>query len=186
MKNERILKLIDYTLKNGGVTFDKNLEILEGLKGYTISLQKYEYKTTIDDVEGITKNIIEKINTIKNNKKMVCGLWVDGGALYIDINIIELNHTRAVEIGKEQKQIAIFDNVNKKSIYLKEKIYILYEYLEKINDIRYIKEFDNKKDVCDFAGFTKFFKMKKYIYKEFTKIDNYFIRDNKKYILIEE
>lgn len=184
--NHKIEKLIDYTLKNGGVTFNKNLEILENLRGYTISIQKYEYKTTIDNIKEIEENILQKIDIIGNKKNVVIGLWLDDNILYIDINMIELNFTRAMAAGKEQNQLAIFDNVNKKSIYLKGKIYILYEYLEKIDDIIYIKEFTSKKDVCKFAGFAKFFKMQKYIYKEFAKIDNYFIRNNKKYILIEE
>ena len=185
--NKKIEKIIDYTVKNGGCSFSKDLEILEDLKGYTISIQKYEYKTTVENVKEIEKNIIEKMELIKNKKNYIIGTWIDNGILYIDINKIELNYTRACEFGKSQKQLAIFDNVNKKSIYLKkDTIYILYEYIKNINDIEYITEFTNKKDLVSGTGFYEFRNIKNYIYNSFEKIEKYFVKDNKKYIIIKE
>lgn len=190
--NNKIKNIIAYTQQNGGCSFNSNLEILEDLKGYTISIQKYEYKIAIknitkNNINEIEKNIIEKINIIKNRKNYILGTWIDAGILYIDINKIELNYTRAVEFGKSQKQLAIFDNVKKESIYLKkDKTYILYEYIKKINDIQYITEFNSKKELVKNTGFYEFRNIKKYIYNKFDVVNNYFIKNNKNYIIIEE
>ena len=173
-------------------TYNSKLEILEDLKGYTISIQKYEYKVEIknitkNNIDQIEKNILKKIEIIKNKKNYIIGTWCDRGILYIDINKIEMNYTRACEFGKSQKQLAIYDNINKKSIYLKkDTIYILYEYLKNINDIRYITEFKNKKELVKSTGFYEFRNIKKYIYNKFDVVPNYYIKNNKKYIIIEE
>lgn len=185
--NNKIKNIIEYTTKNGGCSFNSNLEILENLKGYTVSLQKYEYKTDIKKYDEIEKNIQSKIEKIGKRKNFIIGTWIDNGILYIDINKIELNYTRACEFGKSQKQLAIFDNVNKKSIYLKkDMLYILYEYKEKTNDIEYITEFNSKKELVKGTGFFEYRNIKNYIYNKIDKIDKYFIRNNKKYIIIEE
>lgn len=185
--NNKIKNIIAYTQQNGGCSFNSELEILEDLKGYTVSLQKYEYKTTIKNIDEIEKNINEKINIIKNKKNYIIGTWIDDGILYIDINKIEMNYTRAVEFGKSQKQIAIFDNVNKKSIYLKkDSVFILYEYIKSLNDIRYITEFKNKKELVNGTGFYEFRNIKKYIYNKIDVVNEYFIKNNKKYIIIKE
>ena len=185
--NNKIKNIIEYTLKNGGCSFSSKLDILENLKGYIVSLQKYEYKTNIKNVQEIEKNIQSKIEKIGNRKNYIIGTWIDAGILYIDINKIELNYTRAVELGKSQKQLAIFDNNKKECIYLKKDIlYILYEYKEKINDIEYITEYKNKKELVNGTGFFEFRNIKNYIYNKFDKIDKYFIKNNKKYIIIQE
>ncbi len=190
--NDKIKNIIAYTQQNGGCSFNNKLEILEDLKGYTISIQKYEYKIAIKNITKnniieIEKNIIEKINIIKNKKNYIIGTWCDAGILYIDINKIELNYTRAIELGKSQKQLAIFDNVKKESIYIKkDKTYILYEYIKKINDIKYITEFSSKKELVKNTGFYEFRNLKKYIYNKIDVVNDYFIKNNKKYIIIEE
>ena len=102
--NNKIKNIIEYTIKNGGCSFNSNLDILEDLKGYTISIQKYEYKTTIKNIDEIEKNILKKMEIVKNRKNYIIGTWIDDGILYIDINKIEKNYTRAVEFGKSQKQ----------------------------------------------------------------------------------
>ena len=190
--DNKIKNIIEYTIKFGGCSFNSKLEILEDLKGYTVSIQKYEYKIAIKNiteknVDIIEKNIIEKINIIKNKKNYIIGTWCDAGILYIDINKIEMNYTRAVEFGKSQKQLAIFDNVNKKSIYLKkDSVFILYEYIKSLNDIRYITEFKNKKELVKNTGFYEFRNLKKYIYNKIDVVNDYFIKNNKNYIIIEE
>ena len=120
----KIEKIINYTKKNGGCTFSKELEILEDLRGYTISIARYEYKTELKKENEIRENIKNKIEILKNtltSKNFVIGTWTNDGILYIDINKIELNKTRALELAKIQNQIAIFDNVNKTEIFLQKK-----------------------------------------------------------------
>jgi len=185
--NNKIKNIIEYTQKNGGCSFNSNLDILEDLKGYTISIQKFEYKTTIKNINEIEKNILKKIEIVKNRKNYIIGTWIDDGILYIDINKIEMNYTRAVAFGKSQKQLAIFDNVNKKSIYLKkDSIFILYEYIKSINDIKYIAEYKNKKELVNKTGFYEYRNIKKYVYNKIDVVNNYFTKNHKNYIIIEE
>ena len=42
--NNKIKNIIEYTIKNGGCSFNSKLEILEDLKGYTISIQNNNKK----------------------------------------------------------------------------------------------------------------------------------------------
>lgn len=185
--NNKIKNIIEYTIKFGGCSFNSNLEILEDLKGYTVSIARYEYKTTTKNIDEIEKNIKSKMELIKNKKNYIIGTWIDDGILYIDINKIEMNYTRAVEFGKSQNQLAIFDNVNKKTIYLKkDSVFILYEYIKSINDIKYITEFNSKKELVKNTGFYEYRNIKKYIYNKFDVVNNYFIKNNKNYIIIEE
>ena len=190
--NDKIKNIIDYTIKFGGCSFNSKLEILEDLKGYTISIQKYEYKMEIknitkNNINEIEKNILKKIEIVGNRKNYILGTWIDAGILYIDINKIEMNYTRAVQFGKSQNQLAIYDNIKNESIYIKkDKTYILYEYLKNINDIRYISEFKNKKELVKNTGFYEFRNIKKYIYNKFDVVTNYYIKNNKNYIIIEE
>jgi len=189
--NNKINKLINYTIKNGGVSFNKNLEILEDLKGFTVSIQKFEYTTKIENIEEIKNNIQDKINilnkSIKNN--YFIGLWLYDNILYIDINKIELNKSRALELGKKENQKAIFDNVNKKEIEVQKtnKTYILYEYIESKNDLQYIQEYFTKNEIIKALKICEYNKIKKCIYNNFNNnINNYIIRNNKKYIIIED
>ena len=185
--NNKIKNIIDYTIKFGGCSFNSKLEILKDLKGYTISIAKYEYKTTIKNIDEIEKNILKKIEIVGSKKNYILGTWIDKGILYIDINKIEMNYTRAVQFGKSQNQLAIYDNIKNESIYIKkDKTYILYEYIKSLNDIRYISEFKNKKELVKNTGFYEFRNLKKYIYNKIDVVNEYFIKNNKKYIIIEE
>lgn len=189
--NNKIKMIMNYTKQKGGCTFTKELEILEKLKGYTISIAKFEYKTELEKTNEIINNIQNKIEILKNtlkSKNFVIGTWINNGILYIDINKIELNKTRALELAKIQNQLAIFDNVNKTEIFLKKNsIYILYQYIEEKNDIVYINEFTEKREISKFLGVRDFEYLKKFIYKDFINdIQKYFTKQNTKYILIEE
>lgn len=185
--NDKIKNIIAYTQQNGGCSFNSKLEILEDLKGYTISIQKFEYKTTIKNINEIEKNILKKMEIVGSKKNFIIGTWIDDGILYIDINKIEKNYTRACEFGRSQNQLAIFDNINKKSIYLKkDSIFILYEYIKSLNDIRYITEYKNKKELVTKTGFYEFRNVKKYIYNKIDVVNNYFTKNHKNYIIIEE
>ena len=189
--NNKINKLINYTIKNGGVSFNKNLEILEDLKGFTVSIQKFEYTTKIENIEEKKKDILNKINILNKSKKnnYFIGLWLYDNILYIDINKIELNKSRALELGKKENQKAIFDNVNKKEIEVQKtnKTYILYEYIESKNDLQYIQEYFTKNEIIKALKICEYNKIKKCIYNNFNNnINNYIIRNNKKYIIIED
>ena len=65
---------------------------------------------------------------------MYIGLWLDNNKMYIDISINIIDKVEALEFGKKNKQLAIYDIVNNDSIYLNEynfiKYYTLYEVIK--------------------------------------------------------
>lgn len=180
-------KIIEYVKENGGITLNKELKKEELKKGFTISLQKYEYQTNLSDLQGIKENLQEKINILeKTNKKYYIGLWLDNNILYINLNKIELNKTRAFEFAKAQKQKALYDNKNQKCIYLKEYTFILYKYIEKIDDFMNIAEF-SQKELINYLKIRDIVQLKHCIYNTIDcNINSFLKKNNNKYIIIKE
>ena len=103
-------KLIDETIKNGGVSFDSNLNKLVFNDGYTVSISsalKTKNKTELE----AALNRLEKINSFY-------GLWIDDEIFYLDMNINVSNKTLALELGKEFNQIAIWSEREERVILL--------------------------------------------------------------------
>lgn len=134
MKIEDIKKIIE----NKGETLTKELKKAELKRGYMVSLEGTETQTQGDDYQAIKKAIEEKQEIIKNKNNMYIGLWLDNNIMYIDISINIQDKTEALEFGKYNKQLAIYDIVNNDSIYLKDynfvKYYTLYEVIKDRNN----------------------------------------------------
>ena len=110
---KQIDKLLDITKENGGVTFDNELNILSYNHGFVVSIKSV--------IETTNKNKVacELLNLDNNHK--IYGLWIDNGVYYLDMNIHELSKSKAIAIGKECKQISIYDIENENCIYLERK-----------------------------------------------------------------
>lgn len=120
-----------YNMVQGG---DWGLEAITFNNGYTVSIGEQntvkldfsdldnELQTTLNIADAIEKQYIimkdlnKKLNTRAVNFSM--GFWVNEGLLYIDINLVIENKNLAIALGLSNKQIAIFDNKNKKEIIL--------------------------------------------------------------------
>ena len=128
---------IQRIIKNGGETLTKELKKAELKNGYMVSLEGAETQTKGDDYNGIIKAIEEKQAIIKDNNNLFIGLWLDNNKMYIDISINIIDKVEALEFGKRNKQLAIYDLVNNDSIYLKSynfiKYYTLYEVIKDKN-----------------------------------------------------
>ena len=145
-------KMIKEILKNGGATLDANYNNFNASVGYMVSIKGHEKKLNINDIENIKKEIIKKMELIKNKKNCFVGLWVDNDILYIDISKHIINYNRALEVARNNKQLAIYDLKNDKSIYLNYKTYYtLYKVIRnkdnKIIDYKIVKQYDNKTDI---------------------------------------
>lgn len=96
-----------------------------------VSLEGAESQVQGDDYNAIIQAIEEKQAIIKDSKDLFIGLWLDNGIMYVDISINIIDKVEALEFGKYNKQLAIYDLVNNDSIYLKDyhfiKYYSLYE-----------------------------------------------------------
>ena len=131
------LKDIKKIIENGGATLNKELKKAELSNGFMVSLEGTETQTQGNDYNAIIKAVEEKQELIKDKKNMYVGLWLDNGIMYIDVSINIINKVDALEFGKYNKQLAIYDLVNNDSIYLKDynfiKYYSLYEVIRDRN-----------------------------------------------------
>lgn len=134
MKLEDIKRIIE----NKGETLTKELKKADINGGFMVSLEGTETQTQGDDYQAIKKAIEEKQAIIKDNNNMYIGLWLDSNIMYIDISININDKVEALEFGKYNKQLAIYDIVNNDSIYLKDynfvKYYTLYEVIKDRNN----------------------------------------------------
>lgn len=148
MELEELKKII----KNGGATLTKELKKASLTSGFMVSLEGTETQTKGDDYQAIMKAIEEKQEIIKDSKNLFIGLWLDGGIMYVDVSINIIDKVEALEFGKYNKQLAIFDLINNDSIYLKDynfiKYYTLYEVIRnKNNDIIDYKIREQKENI---------------------------------------
>lgn len=132
------LKDIKRIIENGGETLTKELKKAELKRGYMVSLEGTETQAKSNDYQAIIKAIEEKQAIIKDKNNMYIGLWLDSNIMYIDISINIIDKMEALEFGKYNKQLAIYDLVNNDSIYLKDynfiKYYTLYEVIKDRNN----------------------------------------------------
>ena len=145
-------KMIKEMIKNGGATLDVNYNNFNASAGYMVSIKGHEKRININDIENIKKEIVKKMELVKNKKGYYIGLWVDNGLMFIDISKHIIKYARALEVARNNKQLAIYDLKNDKSIYLNYKTYYtLYKIIKNedndIIDYKIIKQFDKKEDI---------------------------------------
>lgn len=114
MKN--IKKIIEEIKKNNGGTYNKEYKTINAKKGFVVSLQGYERKSRTE--EETEKAIKENMEIIKGLDSAYLGAWIDEGITYIDISVLVENKDDAMELGKINNQLAIYDIENNESIYL--------------------------------------------------------------------
>lgn len=126
MKNNDILNYIN---NNGGITLNKESKKAELKRGFMVSLYGSEYKT--NDKKEVFKKINEYINNIQDKKGLYVGVWLDGGYYYVDFSINILDRVEALEFGKKNKQISIYNIKEDSYLYINDfrfnKYYTIYE-----------------------------------------------------------
>lgn len=113
MYNNLEFRLIDI-IKNGGATLSSDGLEVNYNSGYQVS-KKDCYTIKAEKITEIKKAVFEILKRIK--KSDFCGIWVDGGLVYIDISERIKNAKKALAIGRSRKQISIFDWALKNCIY---------------------------------------------------------------------
>ena len=93
-------------IQNGGATLDDCGRAVSFKRGYQVS-KKDCFVLSVKH----TNKILKAVNCILNGLKPgeFCGLWVDGGRVYVDISERIPNKREALKIGRERAQISIFD-----------------------------------------------------------------------------
>lgn len=131
-------ELINEIIKNGGATLTRELKQAELKKGYMVSLEGAESQTNKNDYKAIIQAIKEKQEIVKDNSDLYIGLWVDNDTMYVDVSINISDKVEALEFGKKNKQLALYDLEEDKSLYLKDyefnRYYTIYEVVKDEND----------------------------------------------------
>lgn len=136
---------INEIIKNGGATLDKNYQNIKEKNGYMVSIMGMEKTFPLNQLEELKDNIEEYQKILKNNEYI--GLWVENELIYLDISKHYKDLKQAKKMGIYNKQLAIYDIANNKNIYLTKNLYIIYK-LDKINnDLQYIKEYEDIKEI---------------------------------------
>lgn len=132
------LKDIKKIIENGGATLTKELKKASIKGGFMVSLEGAETQVKGEDYQAINQAIKEKQEIIKDSNNLFIGLWLDNDIMYIDISINIIDKVEALEFGKYNKQLAIYDIANNNSVYLKDynfiKYYTLYEVIKDKNN----------------------------------------------------
>lgn len=179
--NKKVIKDIkEYIKENKGITLDINTMKNTSIKnGYSVSLAGYETKEkNIDKTMETLKEYIKAVKDLKKNNLFV-GVWYDEKTqyYYIDLSMIINKRREAETTAKNNKQLAIYDIKNNKSIYLDYniKFYSIYKKIYNNNDVLINEVIETTKDtIKEVINYTKLQK------KEIYNIINNKV-ENKKY-----
>ena len=183
MENNKIMEIIE----NKGATLDKDYNDFKSDRGFMVSLKGQEVKIDKNDIQEIKKEIEKKREFIKDKRGLFIGLWLDNDMMYIDVSVHIVNYLRALEVARNNEQLAIYDLKNSDSIYLTYlKYYTLYKVVKdndnNIIDYKMITQYDKKEDIrkeLDASIKT----IDNIIYKSFKQYEKR-LKDFKDYILI--
>ena len=147
---ENIKTIIEEIKENGGGTYNKELKSISAKNGYMVSLQGFERKCKTE--QEIEKAITENMEIIRGLDGAYLGAWIDEGIVYIDISVLVDNKEDAMQLGKLNNQLAIYDIQNNESIYLLY-YYTVYKVVRDRNndiiDYRIYKQYNYKIDIVE-------------------------------------
>lgn len=181
--------ILNYINNNGGITLNKEGKKAQLKRGFMVSLYGTEYKT--NDKKEVLKKINEYINNIQDKKGLFVGVWLDGGFYYIDYSINIIDEVEALEFGKKNKQISIYDIKENNYLYIKDysfsKYYTLYKVVKNDNndiiDYKLITQYEKINDIINYFS-SNLKTVKNSIYNELQTSYKQLI--NNKYIVIKD
>ena len=147
---ENIKTIIREIKENNGGTYNKDLKSINAKSGYMVSLQGYEKKCKTE--QETERAIMENMEIIRGLDGAYLGAWIDEGITYIDISILVENKEDAMQLGKINNQLAIYDIQNNESIYLLY-YYTIYKVVRdnynNIIDYKIYKQYNYKIDIVE-------------------------------------
>lgn len=140
---------IEKIIKNGGATLTKELEEAQDTKRYIVSVYGKEKVFKLNQLEELEKAVLDYAKALK--KGYYIGLWVNNNKVYLDVSTSFDRKGQAMDFGKNNKQIAIFDIKENKSINIVyDKFYTIIDtknsYISDMN----IASFDSLEEVASF------------------------------------
>lgn len=121
-------------IEKGGATLTSDLKVANINGGYMVSILGCEKTFEYNDMEGINDYIIELQKKIGSKKGYFIGLWTYKNELYVDVSINIIDKCDALEFGKKNKQIAIYEVLTGANIPIKNYKFITYYTLYRLLD----------------------------------------------------
>lgn len=116
MNKEAIVKIYNATVLNGGsssVKGDGDYSILHAYNGYIVGGFSACIKAGAN-LEAFTKAITRMDKMLPSNA--ILGTWINEGQIYIERAKVVYDFDFAMELGKMNEQIAIFDIANQEDV----------------------------------------------------------------------
>ena len=118
MNKKDFKKLINHIRKNDGATLDAGGAFISKNAGYVVSVAGYNLK-----IKNLTSLKLKTFNYLLNTAKkngLYVGVWYNRAGRYydIDLNIITADILTAVIKARINKQRAIYDIKNNKTIFI--------------------------------------------------------------------
>lgn len=102
MKRIDLLKI----LKDGGATLDESGRTVDFARGYQVSKRDC-FTLSVRHTNKILRAVRSVLASLTAGE--YCGIWVDGGRVYVDISERIPRKRDALKIGRERAQISVFD-----------------------------------------------------------------------------
>lgn len=116
MNKKQLEKLKNYVIENGGATISPTGEIQSIQSGFMVSLNGFE--RIYQDIKFIDLKMVKSYLKKAKEKNAFVGFWVSDKKIYIDLSINVNERGEALELAKQNNQLAIFDCLNLKEIRL--------------------------------------------------------------------
>lgn len=120
MNKKDLVVIKDYARANGGCSLNASGKVITLQDGYMVSKREYEHiYSSIEELDLETLNnylmLANKLNKSEKHYKCFIGLWISDSdnKCYLDISMKISNRQLAISIAKQEKQLAIYDNVNR-------------------------------------------------------------------------
>lgn len=118
------LQVYTSLVETGGATYNYNIPELNPTAGFVVALQGHEKTYPIPaNVNRFQDVVTDYLNAevtaiLQDSRNYFLGFWIEKDLLYVDIVEVIDDQLEAIQAGIERKQLAIYDNAKKESIYL--------------------------------------------------------------------
>ena len=112
-----LYSVVEDTLANGGLTI-KPFQNEKPETGYMVALEGYELQVPVSEFfTGIVADYIgEHAQKLMANPALCLGTWVNEGTVYLDLSENVASREKALELGRERGQLAIFNLANMEEV----------------------------------------------------------------------
>jgi hypothetical protein len=94
---------IQEIMQNGGATINYKGVAVAMVSGYQVSKKDLGRVAVAD----FTTQMIDDVVAYGLKRGEYCGIWVDGGFVYVDISIRIASKSKAMEMGKQLNQLSV-------------------------------------------------------------------------------